>query len=131
VNIKPSLQALWLAEDVTKDPRTGKVSVTGIFDVIEVEHHAKAFTSPAMLFFSLREVHGEVELDLAYTDLSDNRVLMGRKQKVSSTSPLETVDVAIVLHKIPVPHPGEYAWELYWGNEMLGASRLSARVDAD
>jgi hypothetical protein len=126
MSIKPSLQALWLADEVAPNHDTGKVTVSGIFNQIEVELGAD-FTSPASLFFALRDVHGRVELTLLYVDLSTNEILVERELSVDG-NPLLTMDVSVSLPKIPVPHPGGYAWELHWENEMLGASRLEAFV---
>jgi Family of unknown function (DUF6941) len=124
--IKPSLQALWLADEVVPNPVDGKVTVSGIFDQITVRPGTD-FTSPASLFFALRDVHGKVELTLLYVDLANNEVLVERKLSVQGT-PLLTTDVCVSLPRIPVPHAGCYAWELHWENEMLGASRLEAFV---
>jgi hypothetical protein len=128
VQIKPSLQALWLADDVKQDEETGKVTVTGMFDQVEVNQPGEYFTSPAYLFFALNNVHGEAELDLHYVDLSTNASLLHRRFKVKSAGPLETIDVTIRLKPIPFPHPGVYAWELYCGSEQLGSSKLKACV---
>jgi hypothetical protein len=124
VSIKPSLQALWLADEVSPDDATGKVTVSGIFNQIEVDPGTD-FTAPAHLFFALRDVHGRVELILLYVDLDDNGVLLERSVQVDG-SPLLTTDVCVRISKMPVPHPGVYSWELLFGNELLGASRVQA-----
>lgn len=126
--IIPSLQALWLADEVSRDDETGKITLAGIFDQIEIQSPAEAFSSSAFLFFAIGGVHGETELVLAYVDLSDNSVLLERRLPVASESPLATTAVCIPLPSIPVPHPGVYAWELYWNDERLGTSRVTAEV---
>ena len=127
--LKPSLQALWLAEEILHDEATGKVTVAGMFDQIEVDQKGADFTAPASLFFSLRDRHGRVEMTLLYVDLATNEAILERPLMVQG-DPLTTTDVQIPLRKIPVPHAGAYAWELHWGEEMLDSSRLMAAVSA-
>ena len=117
---------MWLADDVVKDDRTGKVNVSGLFDTIHVAPPSNEFGRPAYLFFAISGAHAPVSLRLCYVDLADNRVLIERPVQVSSSGPLEIIDVAVRLKKMPIPRPGLYAWELYAENELLGRSRVRA-----
>jgi hypothetical protein len=126
--IKPSLQSLWLADSVTKDPETGKVDVRGMFDQIEIQEPSREFTSPGNLYCGLRDVHGSLTLSFRYTDLQDNSILVDRSLPVRHDDPLVTLDVVVAIKKIPVPHAGVYLWELVWENEVIGSSRLTANI---
>jgi hypothetical protein len=128
VAVKPLLQALWLADDVDCNPKTGKVTLVGIFDQIEVTRPATHFASTAYLFCALRGIHGRTELVLCYVDLSSNAVLLEWPVSLNETNPLATVDIAFRLPPVPVPHEGEYAWELYFEGEVIGSSRVTATV---
>lgn len=129
--VTPFLQALWLADEISQDSATGKVTVRGIFDQIEVDSPATHFTCVAYLFFAVRNVHRRVDLVLRYVDLSTNEVLLERPVALESDGPLATTDVSIHLPRIPVPHSGEFAWELYCGNDVIGVSRVIARVNKE
>src|SRR5437764_988093 len=109
MNVKPSIQSLWLADEITQDPEPGKVTVSNIFDRIDIKRPATNFTSTAYLFFCLRGLHGEAELKLAYVDLSDNEALFEQTVQVREDDPLQTADVRVRLPKMRVPHDGEYA----------------------
>jgi hypothetical protein len=126
--VKPLLQALWLVDDANQDPNTGKINVTGLFDAIEIQRPATHFTAQAFLFFTLTELHGQVDLTLRYVDLSDLSVLLDRPFTVSANDPLESKVVCLAVQAMPVPHAGMYSWELYWQNEMIGSSRITAKV---
>ncbi len=125
MSVKPSLQALWLADEVNRHD-DGKVTVGGMFDEITVRS-GEDFTTRAYLFFSLRDVHDRVSLRLTYTDLEDNDVLLERT--VAATGePLRTTDMTIRINRIPVPHAGWYIWELFHGGDQLGSTRVEAKV---
>jgi len=128
VSVKPSLQALWLVDDAAQDPGTGKINVTGLFDQIEIQRPATHFAAQAFLFFALIGLHGEVDLTLRYVDLSDLSILLDHSFSVHAADPLTSKVVCVTAPAMPVPHPGIYAWELYWQNEMIGSSRITARV---
>jgi len=130
MSVKPCIQAMWLADEVTCDEATGKVTVRGLFNQIYAAPPAKVFDAPAYLFFGLTGVHGEVRLRLCYADLSTNRILIERPVVVSHTDPLALTDVVIRLSRMPIPHSGVYAWELYFDGELLGISRVNAFADS-
>lgn len=125
---KPLLQALWLVDDADRDPETGKVDVRGMFDLIEVKDPSREFTATAYLFCALRGLHGPVKLNLRYTDLEDESILIDRPLAITHDDPLITLDLKLLLRRIPVPHEGVYVWELIWENEVLGSSRLTAKI---
>lgn len=128
MSIKPALQSLWLVDDARQDPVTGKMDVIGRFDAIEVEWPATHYTSRGFLYFVLTGMHGKERLTLRYANLADLAVLVERQFTLQASGPLDVQDVCIHVPAMPVPHPGVYAWELYWENEMLGSSRVTASV---
>ena len=128
MNIKPLLQAVWLADEVRKDESTGKVTVTGIFDQIFATPHSAHFEGAAYLFFTLRGIRGKTELVLRYVDLGNNNVLLEQPISVASADPLATTDVTVRASRIPVPHAGRYAWEVWWHDEVIGCSCVTADI---
>jgi hypothetical protein len=126
--VKPLLQALWLVDDANQDSSTGKIDVTGLFDVIEIQRPATHFTAQAFLFFVLTGLHGQVALTLRFVDLSDLSLLLDRPFSVYGSDPLASEVVCLAVPAMPIPHPGIYVWELYWQNELIGSSRITAHV---
>lgn len=125
----PTLQALWMAESADLDPATGRVNLVGLFDRVRVPAGADS-ASGGVVFFAVRGVHGEARLTLQYVDLRDNDTLIERPVRVEG-GPLDTTDVSVRVNRIPVPHPGVYAWDLYAGLELLGTCRVTATTGED
>jgi hypothetical protein len=128
--VNPTLQALWLVEDVTTDESTGKVTVVGLFNQIVLPSGATEYDQPSTIFFSVSGVHGLAMMKLCFVDLTTLEVLRERPVRVDATDPLEVTDLVVRVNEMPVPHDGVYAWELYCDGEMLGSSRLTFRLDS-
>jgi hypothetical protein len=126
--VNPLLQAIYLAHEVSQD-NTGKLTVTRIFDQIEVEP-GQDFTRQSYLFFTVRGVRGRTSLKLYYVDLQDNEVLLEKKLTLDGNDPLLGTTVCIPLPRLRVPHPGVYAWELFHESELLGSARVQVVVSA-
>lgn len=122
--MSPTLQSIWLAQSVEQDDR-GRVTVSGMFDTMLVDE-GMDYTSGAVIFFAVRGVHGRADLKLVYIDLADDEtILLERDVRVEGT-PLETTDVSVRINRIPAPHLGVFAWELFCGEERLGSTRVRA-----
>lgn len=124
--MSPSLQAIWLMDAVDWDETTGKLTLSGCFDRIDIPEGAE-YTEGAVVFFSVRNVRGQARLKLMCVDLRTDEVLVDR-DVIATGSPLETTDIAVRINRIPVPHPGVYAWEVYHGRTLLGTMRYEATV---
>jgi hypothetical protein len=123
----PTLQNLWLVDAVEFDEETQKLNLRGVADRIEIPSGAE-LTYAASVFFCVGGVHGEARMTLHYVDLSSGVVLLVRPLRVEGT-PLETTDVTVRFNRIPVPHEGAYAWELWYGLEPLSTLRVEVQVD--
>jgi hypothetical protein len=120
--MSPTLQALWLVDSVDHDESTGKISLRGLFDRLVVSPGTES-AGGATVFFAVRGIHGEARLRLLYVDLSDDEILIERPVRVEG-EPLDTTDLSVRVNRIPVPHPGMFAWELYFENDLLGSARI-------
>lgn len=123
----PTLQNLWLVDTVEFDEETQKLNLRGVADRIVIPSGADLAYSAAV-FFCVGGVHGEARLTLHYVDLSSGTVLFDRPLRVEGM-PLETTDVTVRFKRIPVPHEGVYAWELYYGIEPLSTLRVEVQVN--
>ena len=154
--VKPILQALLLADYVYEDRRTGKKVVAGIFSALGVvkgqqqeeestleepgaghpqEHKLKVSgverAGSPYVYISLTELHGATELRLRYVSLDAS---LESREALFETSPFSVVarspvdSVEIVLPVPPLPRiPGVYALELLFGDELLGAHRVTVQ----
>ena len=82
-------------------------------------------------YLNLTDVHGEVALVLRYADLTDNSILIEVEIRVNCEDPLQSIELAIPLPELPIPHPGVYAIESLCGNEWLGSHRVRVVSLAD
>lgn len=129
-----------LADHVYQDAQTGKYIICGIFDRIMLlrmpkTDEASSDAKPAAsylrsgnpyLYFALTDYFGPLTLDFHYVDLSNNHSLMvGKVENLTASSPLELIQRALPMPRLPTPHPGQYSLDLLFNGEVLGAIRVS------
>jgi hypothetical protein len=140
--VKPVLQALLLADNVYKDVSSGKHIISGVFNklftfragelsaertgglpIVQGSHSGSPFA-----YISVTEVHGTAKLALRFVDLVDHSVLLQGDIEVQSSSPIDTIEMIIPLPVLPIPHPGVFALELFYGSgqelESMGSHRI-------
>ncbi len=133
--VKPVLQALLLADHVYTEEGTGKKVIAGTFDCLFGNEFPTEFYQVTYAYICVTDVHGEVPLMLRYVDLATNEVLLEYGPiSVRSDDPLASIDFAIEVPPIPMPHEGVFAFELHAFNELLGFLRITvlpAEADED
>ena len=67
---------------------------------------------------------GDTKLMLRYVDLADNSQLFEGEIRVTAQSPLDSVEAILPLPRLPVPHPGIFALEILYENELVGMRRI-------
>lgn len=121
--MKPLMQSVYVCDKV-EPAEGGKVTFKGIFNVIEVAPGTD-FNSPFVIVFNLSNIHGECQMVLSYTDLSDDTALRELPVRASG-EPGEVVMVVLNSRLMPVPHPGTFVWELVCEGEPIGSCRIHA-----
>lgn len=124
---KPTLQALVVADYVHTDSSTGKRTICGPFSAIAADTFGQGVTLAfaPWAYVVLTGLNGEYDFVLRYVDLKDNKLLMQSPTfRVKSTSPLRNFELAIQIPNLPLLHPGVYALELYWKDELIGWIRI-------
>ena len=126
--VKPILQALLLADHVYTDADTGKKVIAGTFDCLFGKEFPTEFYPVTYAYICITDVHGEVPLILRYVDLATNEVLMECGPiPVHSDDPVASIDFAVTVPPIPMPHEGVFAFEVHAFNELLGFLRITVR----
>ena len=143
--MKPVLQALLVADHVYIDSTTDKKIVAGIFHHIwfkrQVSKQAPSESPGEHLvlqigpggfqagspfcYVSLTDVHGQQEFELRYVDLANDEPIFGARFSVDGEDPLKTKEIVLALPRLPVHKAGNFALELLWNNEPLGAHRIN------
>jgi hypothetical protein len=124
--IKPSLQAIILADHIYVDATTGKKIICGTFNHLTVESFPSQSMISKFALVALTDVHGSVSIVLKYVDLSTGETLVEMQGlDMEADDPLETVEVVVEITSLPMPHPGYYSLEAHWKTDVLGILRIS------
>ena len=124
---EPTLQALVLADYIHTDRGTGKRTICGPFNGIAAETFGEksALPFPPWAYIVMTGLKGKYDLVLQYVDLKDNRLLMRSPIfRVKSEDALRNFDLAIEIPNLPLLHPGVYALELCWNEQLIGSIRI-------
>jgi hypothetical protein len=142
--IKPTLQALVLADHVYVDKYSGKFVIAGTYNQLNVfpkpvadatqplevgpegrqlQMHEIFRLGNTFAYVSLTNVRGENSLELRYVNLSDDSVLFKMEFKVAGDDPLKTLEMAMQVPPLPGA-VGDYAMELLAQDEILGSHRV-------
>jgi len=124
---QPTLQALVLADHIYTDRGTGKRTICGPFNRIAAENFGQDSALPfaPWAYIVMTGLKGEYDLVLQYVDLKDNRLLLRSPIfRVKSENPLRNFDLAIQIPNLPLWHPGVYALELCWNEQLIGSIRI-------
>ena len=125
--MSPALQSIWFVEDVIADEQTNKITLEGIFNVIDVPPGAETYDTPWILFFAVSGVRGRLQMRLLFVDLTTLDVLLDRPVIIEMDDPFEITDMWVRVNTLPAPRAGAYAWELHWDGTTVGSSRLMIR----
>lgn len=143
--IKPTLQALLVADHAYSDATTGKKIIAGIFHTIysktqslppdrpkgapmqlQVPPAGFSMGSP-FAYISLINVRGVQQFVLRYVDLATDVVRFQTDFRVDCQDPLSPVEVVMPLLPLPADKPGAFALELLWRDESLGTYRIHVK----
>lgn len=139
-NVKPSLQALLLADRIYKDT-TGKHVIAGTFNrlifakgaakpkTVEIDGEEKQLIAGGVqpgspsAYISLTNCHGKIRCVLRYVSLKNDQPLFQTEFSIECSDPLKTVE--LVLPMPMLPHvAGVHALELLCDDEPIGLHRI-------
>lgn len=142
--IKPTLQALVLADHVYVDKMTNKFVIAGTYHQLGVVprpaaqeaapeisggmrklqlHEILGYVS-TFVYISLTNIRGNVPLELRYVSLSDHSVLLKMEIMIpGDDDPLKTWEMGMQVPPLPSV-VGVYAMELLFQDEPLGSHRV-------
>ena len=116
-----SLQALLLADHIYKDTVSGKYIIAGTFHQLNVPAFPATFGKTVGVFVSLCGVKGKTGINLEFLDTSTGKVLMHTQSLEISCDTTElSVDFAIEVPPLPLPHAGRYLFRLAADGNILG-----------
>jgi hypothetical protein len=138
--VKPTLLALIVADNVYRDGRSGKHIISGTFDKlffsrknpnepVSVEGKSKLVggmdSGSPYAYLCLTSVREDTKIKLRFVDLDDNSPLFEGEFKLIAENPLATVEAILPLPRFPMTHPGMFALELLYDDELIGSRRIT------
>lgn len=126
-NIRPILLSAITCNRVIFDKISGMPSVIDIVQMINAPNFPARH--PQIVFFcELTNGHGTTELQIRLVDAQqDEKVIFEKAGTVQFTDVKQIVTLAMDLHGIVFPHPGEYRFQLFTGGYLLGERRIVCR----
>lgn len=126
--MKPVLKAFILADHVYADLDTRKKVIAGTFNRIYADSFPAAFVGPSCVYLSLTDARGQFCITIHYVDLNNDEVLLEAKSNmISADDPLAVIELGIQVPPLPLPHEGEYAFEVYASDEGMTPGNLLAQ----
>jgi hypothetical protein len=126
MEIQPILLSAITCNRVILDKVSGMPSVIDILQVINaVSYPARC---PQIVFFcELTNGHGKVGVKVRMIDSQDDKIVFEKDGNVGFEDVRQIVTLAMDLHGIVFPHPGEYRFQLFTGGDLLGERRIVCR----
>ena len=122
--VKPLLVAALVCDAGVVDPNTGKKTLVGVFDRVEVETFP---TRLAMsLYFKVTDAEGRYKVEIRYIQADTDETLAGIRGEFQSADRLKSSDFIMQCPPLPIPEAGRYAFQFWVNSLFLG----SAFVDA-
>ena len=108
-----------------------KVSeMPSVIDIVQtINAHNYPARCPQIVFFcELTNGHGTTVAKMRLVDAQEEeKVIFEREGTVEFGDVRQIVTLAMDLHGIVFPHPGEYRFQLFTGGNLLGERRITCR----
>lgn len=128
----PIVSAFLVCDSVIKDADTGKVSLIGLFNAINVSQFPAVHPSLA-LFASLTDAEGEYDVRVDLVHVASN-TLTARfpppdkpPMRIASDERLNYTDLIVRLQGLRFDEPGEYEFRLFVDGKLIALRRFWVR----
>ncbi|HEV58806.1 MAG TPA: hypothetical protein ENN87_15155 [Phycisphaerales bacterium] len=123
----PLLLSAIVCDSVIVDAFTGKATVVGVFSTINARRYPARHHSLSV-FCEMTGGRGTISVMARLIDLQDEeKALVEQRIGVEFADPLIVNSVILNFRGIPLPHPGEYRFQIYAGSEYCGERRIICR----
>ena len=122
--VVPVLVAALVCDAAVADPSTGKKTLVGIFDRVNVGQFPTQ--RPMSLYLKVTDAEGYYDIEVRYVQVGLGQVLAEAKGEIHSNNRLISLDLNIEFPPLPIPDKGRYEFQI-WANSMfLGATFIDA-----
>jgi hypothetical protein len=125
--IQPILLSAIICSRVIFDKVSGMPSIIDIIQTINAQKYPARH--PQIVFFcELTNGHGTSKMKMRLIDaLEDEKCIFEKEGAVQFKDVKQTITLAMDLHGIVFPSPGEYRFQLFAGEYLLGERRIICR----
>ncbi len=125
--IPPILLSAITCDRVIFDRITGMPSVINIVQMVNAPQFPVRH-SELVFFCELTNGHGETDVEIRLVDLEDDdKILFQQTKTVDFKDVRHVLTLALRMQGIVFPEPGEYRFQLYANNCLLGERRIVCR----
>ena len=123
---KPVLIAALVCDVAAKDPTTGKISLIGIFDRVQVKQFPAK--RPVSLYAKLTEAEGQYQFQTKYVYSNTGEMLAEAKGEFTAKEKLGTVELQLQFPPLPIPGEGRYDFQIWVNGSFLGQTFIDAMI---
>lgn len=120
----PVLVAVVVCDVAAADPSTGKKSLIGIFDTINVARFADE--RPMSVYMKLADAEGSYDIEIRYVQRDSGEVLAKAEGHVQIKSRLQSADLIVSFPPLPIPREGRYEFQIWANRVFLGGTFIDA-----
>lgn len=125
--VPPVLLSAIVCDRVIFDRLTGMPSIINILQGVNAVQFPVR-TGQLVFFCELTNGHGKTSIKVRLVDVSDNEKIIFEKNGGAEFKDVRQVmTIAMALQGITFAHPGEYRFQLFAGEELLGERSIIAR----
>jgi hypothetical protein len=123
-NLVPVLIASLICDVAVMEPSTGKKSLIGIFDSINV---GKFPTKRSLsMYMKVTDAEGYYKTEVRYIQIRSGRVLAKAEGELKAENRLASIDVLINFPPLPIPEEGRYEFQVWANDIFLGSTFIDA-----
>lgn len=106
--------------------------MTGLASIIDIVQNVNSTEFPVRqninFFCEMTNGHGKCDVNVRMVKSDENdKVLFQQTRPIEFTDVKQVVSLALNLHGIVMPSPGEYRFQLYVDNKFLSERRITCR----
>ena len=124
--VPPILLSAIICERVIFDRITGMPSIINIIQNINAPKYPIRY--PSLVFFcELTNGHGKTKTTIRLVEEQEEKVIFEQKGEGEFKDVKQVVSLALNLQGIVLPREGEYCFQLFAGDNLLGERRITCR----
>jgi len=123
-SVVPVLVAVLVCDAAVEDPSTGKKSLIGIFNRINVGRFPTK--RPMALYIKLTDAEGNYKVEARFVQVASQKVLAKVKGGLRAVDRAASSSLFLSLPALPIPSEGQYEFQIWANSVFLGSTAIEA-----